>query len=132
MAEFFPFIKKVEYEGPESKNPLAFKHYNAGEIIEGKPMAEHLRFSVAFWHSFRTNGADPFGLPTRHMPWDDGTDSLKNAINRVKAAFEFFEKIGVRYYCFHDRDIAPEGETFEQTNKNLDAVSYTHLTLPTN
>ena len=122
MAEFFPFIKKVEYEGPESKNPLAFKHYNAGEIIEGKPMAEHLRFSVAFWHSFRTNGADPFGLPTRQMPWDDGTDSLKNAINRVKAAFEFFEKIGVRYYCFHDRDIAPEGETFEQTNKNLDEI----------
>ncbi len=122
MGEAFPGIGKIQYEGPESKNPLAFKHYNPEEVIEGKTMAEHLRFSVAFWHAFRNRCADPFGLPTRLMPWDDGTDSLENAKNRVRAAFEFFEKLGVGFYCFHDRDVAPEGENLAQTNRNLDEV----------
>ena len=122
MSEAFAGIEKIRYEGPGSKNPLAFKHYNAEEAIGGKSMAEHLRFSVAYWHAFRNAGADMFGLPTRAMPWDDGSETVANAIRRVKAAFEFFEKLGVSFYCFHDRDVAPEADTLGETNKNLDEV----------
>jgi len=122
MAEAFPGIKKIRYEGPKSKNPLAFKHYHARQVIAGKTMAEHLRFSVAYWHSFRNQCADQFGVGTRLMPWDDGTESLENAKNRVRAAFEFFRKLGVGFYCFHDRDVAPEGKTLSETNRNLDEV----------
>ena len=122
MAEAFPGIGKILYEGPDSKNPLAFKQYNAEEAVEGKTMAEHLRFGVAYWHTFRNGGADPFGQPTRLMPWDDGSDSVENARNRVRAAFEFFEKLGAGFYCFHDRDVAPEGDTLAETNRNLDQV----------
>ncbi|HDZ22346.1 hypothetical protein LCGC14_0203940 [marine sediment metagenome] len=122
MAEAFAGIPKIEYEGPKSKNPLAFKHYNAEELVEGKTMADHLRFSVAFWHCFRNRCQDPFGAPTRLMPWDDGTESLDNSKNRIPALFEFCEKLGVKYFCFHDRDIAPEGDSLKETNKNLDEV----------
>ncbi len=122
MKEVFAEVKKISYEGPQSKNPLSFKHYNESETIEGKTMAEHLRFSVAYWHTFRNGNADPFGAPTRLMPWDNGSNSVENAQNRVRAAFEFMEKLGVPFYCFHDRDVSPEGETLAETNKNLDAV----------
>jgi len=122
MAEAFAGIKKVKYEGPGSANPLSFKHYNPSQRVEGKTMAEHFRFSVAFWHAFRNGGADPFGAPTRLMPWDDGTDSIPNAIRRIRAAFEFFAKLGVPHFCFHDRDVAPEGKTLAASNRNLDAV----------
>lgn len=123
MKEGFAQVKKISYEGPQSKNPLSFKHYNATELIEGKAMAEHLRFSVAYWHTFRNGNADPFGAPTRLMPWDNGSNSVENAQNRVRVAFEFMEKLGVPFYCFHDRDVSPEGETLAETNKNLDAVA---------
>ena len=122
MAEAFPGILKVEYEGPDSKNPLAFKHYSPDEKVEGKSMKDHLRFAMAYWHTFRNGCADQFGGPTRLMPWDDGSESVKNAQNRAKAAFEFMEKLGVEFYCFHDRDVAPEADTLAQTNKNLDEV----------
>ncbi|MCF7959062.1 MAG: xylose isomerase [Phycisphaerae bacterium] len=122
MSEAFSGISKINYEGPTSKNPLAFKHYNATEVIDGKTMEDHLRFSVAYWHTFRNGGADQFGSATRLMPWDDGTESVANAINRARVAFEFFEKLGVKYYCFHDRDVAPEGATLAESNANLDAV----------
>tara|TARA_Y100001934_G_C12386251_1_gene796025 strand:+ start:11389 stop:12714 length:1326 start_codon:yes stop_codon:yes gene_type:complete len=120
----FPQVKKpIQYEGPDSKNPLAFKHYNAEEVIEGKTMKDHLRFSVVYWHTFRNPLSDPFGVGTAIRPWDDGTDSVKNAQNRVRVAFEFMEKLGNPYYAFHDRDVAPEGKTLAQSNKNLDAVA---------
>ncbi len=122
MAKAFPDVKKIRYEGPGSKNPLAFKHYNPDELVEGKPMAEHLRFSVAYWHTFRNAGADQFGQATRLMPWDDGSDSVENAVNRVRVAFEFFEKLGAEFYCFHDRDVAPEGATLAESHRNLDEV----------
>lgn len=122
MKEAFSGVKKISYEGSRSKNPFAFKHYNANEVVEGKTMAEHLRFSVVYWHSFRNGNADPFGQPTRLMPWDDGSPSVENAQNRARVAFEFFEKLGAPFYCFHDRDVAPESESLAQTNKNLDAV----------
>ncbi|MEM7234766.1 MAG: xylose isomerase, partial [Planctomycetota bacterium] len=122
MAEAFPEISKISYEGPESDNPLAFRHYNENEVVEGKTMKEHFRFSVAYWHTFRGQGADPFGPGTAHRPWEAATDSVENAVNRVDVAFEFMEKLGAPFYCFHDRDVAPEGATLAESHKNLDTV----------
>ena len=118
----FPDITKIKYEGPDSKNPLAFRYYNPDELIEGKPMKDHLRFSCAFWHTMRMNGVDPFGAATMQRPWDDGSDSIENAQKRVRVFFEFLEKTGLQFYAFHDRDVAPEGANFAETCKNLDAV----------
>ena len=119
---YFPDIPKISYEGPKSKNPLAFKHYNPAELVEGKTMADHLRFSVVYWHTFRGTGGDPFGAGTMLRPWDDGSASLENAQKRARVAFEFIEKLGAPYYAFHDRDVAPEGATLAESNRNLDAV----------
>jgi xylose isomerase len=119
----FSDIPKISYEGPDSENPLAFQWYNADEVIEGKTMRDHLRFSVVYWHTFRANGSDPFGMPTLNRPWDDGSESVENAVNRVRVAFEFMEKLGAPYYAFHDRDIAPEGETLTETYEILDTVA---------
>ena len=118
----FPDVEKIQYEGPDSTNPLAFHWYNEDEVVEGTTMKEHLRFSVVYWHTFRGTGLDPFGAPTMERPWEDGTDSVENAIRRARVAFEFMEKLGAPYYAFHDRDVAPEGETLAESNKNLDAV----------
>jgi xylose isomerase len=118
----FPDVAQIAYEGPASKNPLAFRHYNADELVEGKPMKEHLRFSVAYWHTMRGTGADPFGAGTMLRPWEAAEDSPANAARRVEVAFEFMQKLGAGFFCFHDRDIAPEGATLAETNKNLDAV----------
>ena len=120
---YFPKIKKIKYEGPGSKNPLSFKWYNENEIVEGKTMRDHLRFSVVYWHTFRNPLSDPFGVGTAFRPWDDGSESVKNAQKRVKVAFEFMEKLGAPYYAFHDRDVAPEGKSLAASNKNLDAVA---------
>lgn len=119
----FPEISNIPYEGPESRNPLAFRHYNADEVVEGKTMRDHLRFSVVYWHTFRGTGADPFGPGTAVRPWEDGTDSVANAQNRVRVAFEFIEKLGAPYYAFHDRDVAPEGASLSESHANLDAVA---------
>ncbi len=118
----FPEIDKIKFEGPKSKNPLAFRYYDENEIVEGKTMREHLNFACAFWHTMRMNGSDPFGAPTMFRPWDDGTDSIENAQNRVRVFFEFLEKMSIPHYCFHDRDVAPEGANFKETCANLDAV----------
>ncbi|HNQ73596.1 MAG TPA: xylose isomerase [Verrucomicrobiota bacterium] len=122
MPAAFPEIPKIQFEGPKSKNPLAFKHYNAEEVVAGRTLRDHLRFAVVYWHTFRGTGSDPFGAGTMQRPWDDGSNSVANAENRARAAFEFFEKLGAPFYCFHDRDIAPEGDTLRATNRNLDAV----------
>jgi len=119
----FPDISRIPYEGPKSKNPLAFKHYNADEVVEGKTMRDHLRFSVVYWHTFRGTGADPFGAGTMLRPWDDGSNSIENAQKRARVAFEFIEKLGAPFYAFHDRDVAPEGASLAESNKNLDAVA---------
>ena len=118
----FPDIAKIAFEGPDSKNPLAFRQYDPDEKIEGKTMRDHLRFAVCYWHTFRGTGSDPFGPGCAIRPWEDGTDSLDMAIKRIDTAFEFMEKLGVPYYCFHDRDVSPEGKNLNETNKNLDAV----------
>jgi xylose isomerase len=118
----FPTIKPIAYEGPGSANALAFRHYNPAEILDGKTMAQHLRFSIAYWHAFRGTGSDPFGPGTIVRPWEKGKDPVSVAKVRMDAAFEFFQKIRAPFYCFHDRDIAPEGATLAQSNKNLDAI----------
>ena len=122
MAEAFPDIRKIEYGGPKSKNPLEFKHYNADEMVGGKSMRDHLRFSVVYWHTFSNPLADPFGVGTAVRPWDDGSNSVANAQNKARVAFEFIEKLGAPYYAFHDRDVAPEGATLKESHANLDAV----------
>jgi len=122
MAAAFPEIQKIKYEGPQSKNPLAFRWYNESEMVEGKSMREHLRFAVVYWHTFRGTGSDPFGPGTMHRPWDDGSDSVENAQRRARVAFELCDKLGAPFYAFHDRDVAPEGKTLAESNKNLDAV----------
>lgn len=119
----FPDIPKVQYEGPDSNNPLAFRWYNPDEVVEGKTMKEHLRFTICYWHTFRGNGSDPFGAGTMQRPWDDGSESVENACSRVPVAFELFEKLGVPYYAFHDRDVAPEGGSLSETNSNFEAVA---------
>src|SRR5262245_15208269 len=122
MQTAFPKIGKIAYEGSRSKNPLAFKHYNPVEVVEGKTMREHLRFSVVYWHTFRGMGLDPFGAGTMQRPWDDGSSSVANAQKRARVAFEFIQKLGAPFYAFHDRDIAPEGKNLRETNRNPDAV----------
>src|SRR5262245_27822467 len=122
MTAAFPEVERIKYEGPQSKNPLAFHHYNADEKVGSKTMRDHLRFSVVYWHTFRGTGADPFGPGCAVRPWEDGTDSVENAQNRARVAFEFMEKLGNPFYAFHDRDVAPEGASLAETNKNLDAV----------
>lgn len=118
----FPDIPKIPYEGPDSKNPLAFKYFNADERVGDRTMREHLPFSIAYWHTMNGRMADPFGVGTAIRPWDEITDPMDQAKARMDALFEILEKLGVRYFCFHDRDIAPEGETLAETNKNLDEI----------
>ena len=122
MADFFQNIPKIQFGGPRSKNPLEYKHYNADEVIAGKSMKDHLRFSVVYWHTFANMLSDQFGSGTAIRPWDDGSGSLANAQTRVKVAFEFFEKLGVPFFAFHDRDVAPEGASLRESHANLDEV----------
>ncbi len=117
--EYFPGIGKIGYEGPNSTNPLAFKFYDENKVIAGKTMKDHLRFGIAYWHSFCADGADPFGAGTMEFPWNSSSDAMTNAANKADAAFEFITKIGAPYYCWHDRDICPEGETLAESENNL-------------
>ncbi|WP_047982730.1 xylose isomerase [Ornithinibacillus contaminans] len=118
---YFEGINKINYEGSSSTNPYAFKFYNPGEKIGGKTMEEILRFGVAYWHTFTEDLSDPFGVGTAIRPWNKFT-GLDLAKARVEAAFEFFEKLGVPYFCFHDVDIAPEGSSLRESNQNIDTI----------
>ena len=122
MKSYFPKIGAVGYEGPSSRNPLAFRHYNPDETVEGRPLRDHLRFSIAYWHSFRGTGSDPFGAPTIRRDWERGGNPISVAKARMEAAFEFFTKVRAPFWCFHDRDIAPEGRSLAETNRHLDAL----------
>ena len=122
MKEFFQGIKKIRYEGPDSKNPLAFKYYDEDEVVGKKTLREHMRYSVAFWHTFKGTGADPFGGPVYERPWDEAGDAMQRAEDTMRAAFEFIAKLGAPFYCWHDRDIAPEADNLKETNKRLDQV----------
>ena len=116
--EYFPGIGQVPFEGEGSDNPLAFKVYDADKVIGGKTMREHLRFAVCYWHTFTNAGADPFGPGTRRFPWDTGTP-MSTCEAKVDAAFEFFTKLGVPYYCFHDIDLAPDADDIGEYEANL-------------
>ena len=120
---FFPDIPKITYEGPSSKNPFAFKHYNPEELIEGKSMRDHMRFAAAYWHVMRNGLSDPFGGATALMPWDDQSDTVDNALKRADVFFEFLDKTGIDYYCFHDRDISPELNDLAKSNAALEKVT---------
>ncbi|CAN5551378.1 xylose isomerase [soil metagenome] len=122
MAYFPEVAERVAYEGPGSKNPLAFKRYEAERKVGEKTMREHLRFAVSYWHTLKGGGLDPFGSATMVRAWDEPSDPLDAARATMDAAFEFFTKLGVDYWCFHDRDIAPEGADFAESTKNLETI----------
>ncbi|MFW2491976.1 xylose isomerase [Clostridium chromiireducens] len=122
MREYFENVSKINYEGADSKNPYSFKYYNPDEVVGDKTMKEHLRFSLSYWHTLTANGSDPFGVGTMIRPWDNETDPMDLAKARMEAAFELMDKLNIEYFCFHDRDIAPEGKTLQETNENLDEI----------
>jgi len=121
--EYFPDVKKpISFEGKGSRNPLAFKYYDKTRKVKGKTMGQQLRFSVAYWHTFIGTGTDMFGGASFQRPWQRAYDPMDRAKETLAAAFELFQKLGVDYYCFHDRDIAPVGDTFFQTCRNLERI----------
>ena len=120
--EYFPGIPAIPYEGPESDNPLAFKYYDADRVVAGKPMAEHFRFAVAYWHTFNQTGSDPFGPGTIQLPWEAADTAEQRARDKMDAAFEFITKLGVPYYCFHDVDLVDEGGSRDETRQRLQGI----------
>lgn len=123
VTRYFPDVEKqIPYEGADSKNPLAFKYYDRHRRVGDKTMAEHFRFSVAYWHTFMGEGSDMFGAPSFARGWHAASNPLDRAKATLDAAFEFLQKLGVDFYCFHDRDIAPEGGSFAETCRNLDVI----------
>ncbi|MDZ7838009.1 MAG: xylose isomerase [Actinomycetota bacterium] len=122
MKEYFPEIPQVEYTDDKLREGLYFRHYRPDEKVGDKTMEEHLKFSMAYWHTMCAEGADPFGVGTAIRPWQQYSDPMKVAEERVYAAFEIMQKLNIKYFCFHDRDVAPEGDTLAQTNKNLDRI----------
>jgi len=121
MSDFFKGLSPVKYEGPESANPLAFKHYNKDEIVLGKRMEDHLRFAVAYWHSFASEARDPFGGDTYFRPWFGPT--MEDAKHKADVAFEFFKLLDVPYFCFHDADVRPEGDSYAESTKRLNEIA---------
>ena len=120
--EYFPGIGKIQFEGKESKNPLAFRYYDANRIVGGKTLKNHLRFAMAYWHTLCATGGDPFGPGTKYFPWFDGTDAIDRAKNKMDAAFEFMTKTGINLYCFHDFDLVEEGSTITESQKRLQTI----------
>jgi xylose isomerase len=123
--EFFPGINKIPFEGKDSKNPMAFHYYDENKVIMGKPMKDWLRFAMALWHTLCAEGGDQFGGGTKVFPWNKGGDAIEVAKNRVDAGFEIMEKLGIKYFCFHDVDLVSEGANIEEYESNLkEIVSY--------
>ena len=121
--EYFKGIRNIKYEGRDSTNPFSYKFYNPEQIVAGKKMKDHFKFSVAYWHSFCGTGADPFGAPTQNFPWDKSQDPLQAAKDKADAAFEFISKMGFDYYCFHDYDLIQEGKSIKESEKRLELIS---------
>ena len=120
--EFFPGIKKIQFEGKDSKNPMAFHYYDANKVIMGKKMSEWLRFAMAWWHTLCAEGGDQFGGGTKTFPWNQGADALEIAKNKADAGFEIMEKLGIDYFCFHDVDLVSEGASVEEYEANMKAI----------
>jgi xylose isomerase len=121
-TEFFRGIGRIPFEGPGSRNPLAFRHYDENRLVGGKPMKEVLRFAVAYWHSFCGTGGDPFGPGTRPLPWNQAADPIQRAKAKMDAAFEFATKLGMPFYCFHDFDLVDEGDSVAESDRRLQAM----------
>ena len=119
MSSYFKNISRIKYEGVESDNPLSFKYYDEDRIVLGKKMKDHLRFATCYWHTFTWPGLDPFGGPTFERPWMQQGDPIEKAEEKLDEAFDFFDKITTPFFCFHDRDISPEGKTYSETQKNF-------------
>lgn len=122
MSEFYPTIKKVNYEGNKTDNPLAFRFYNPDEMIAGKSMRDHMRFAMSYWHTMVAEGTDMFGVGTLAKKYGSD-DPMEQARNKAHAAFELMDKLSIDFYCFHDRDIAPEGASLTESNKRLDEIT---------
>ena len=120
---YFPQIGKIPFEGPSSKNPMAFAHYDAKKTIKGKPMKDYFKFAVAYWHSFCGTGADPFGPGTRILEWNKSDDPYKRASDKMDAAFEFITKLGIPFYCFHDFDLVNEGGSLKESEQRLQLIT---------
>jgi xylose isomerase len=120
--EYFKGIEKIKYEGQFSDNPLSFKFYDPEKVVAGKTMREHFKFAIAYWHTFCGQGADPFGSGTQNFAWDQSSDPVQAAKDKADAAFEFFEKIGFDYFCFHDFDLIKEAPTFAESEKRLQII----------
>jgi xylose isomerase len=120
--EFFKGIRAIKYEGPDTDNPLAFRYYNPSRRVGKKTMQEHLRFAIAYWHTFCGTGGDPFGLPTKNFPWLAASDPMQRAYDKMDAAFEFATKIGAPFYCFHDYDLVEEAPTLKESEKRLQKI----------
>lgn len=121
MKEYFADINKIAYEGPESNNPLAFKYYDPERVVAGKKMKDHLRFALSYWHTMTGGGVDPFGQATMERTYN-GLAGMELSKARVEAAFEFMSKLGIEFFCFHDLDIAPEGDSLQEKLDNLDII----------
>ena len=123
MKEYFPQIGKIPFEGPESKNPMAFHYYDADRVVAGKTMKDWMRFAMAWWHTLCAEGADQFGGGTKIFPWNEGADALEIAKNKADAGFEIMTKLGIPYFCFHDVDLISEGNSVEEYEANLAAIT---------
>ena len=120
--EYFPGIGKIKFEGKESKNPMAFRYYDAEKVINGKKMKDWLKFAMAWWHTLCAEGGDQFGGGTKKFPWNGDADKVQAAKNKMDAGFEFMQKMGIEYYCFHDVDLCEEADTIEEYEANLKEI----------
>jgi xylose isomerase len=120
--EYFKGIDQIKYEGPESDNPLAYRWYDENRVVAGKTLKDHFKFAVSYWHSFNGNGADPFGGATHVFPWDEKADAVERAKDKMDAAFEFFTKLGLPYYCFHDVDVVDYGDDINENDRRLQTL----------
>ncbi len=121
--EYFPSISKIQYEGPESKNPMAFHYYDAERVVAGKKMKDWMRFAMAWWHTLCAEGGDQFGGGTKKFPWNEGTDAIEIAKQKADAGFEVMDKLGIEYFCFHDVDLVSEGNNVEEYEANMKTIT---------
>ncbi|HQG68023.1 MAG TPA: xylose isomerase [Paludibacteraceae bacterium] len=122
IKEYFPTVGKIKFEGKESKNPFSFRYYDAEKVVYGRKMKDWFKFSMAYWHTLCAEGSDQFGGPTKSFPRNEGKDALERAKNKMDAGFEFMQKVGINYYCFHDIDLIDEGNSIEEYEANMKAI----------
>ena len=122
VKEYFPQIGKIKFEGTESRNPLAFRYYDADRVVMGKKMSEWLKFAMAWWHTLGADGVDQFGPGTKSFPWNADSDPIQAAKDKADAGFEIMQKLGIQYYCFHDVDLVKEADNVAEYERNLQTI----------